>query len=175
MTAGDKEARAGAPRPLQVPSGRPAPCKQGADAAEIPRGPGGPGSPDSGMSLGPGLQEQCSACPGRNTLGLGFPGRAFTSGVQLPSLMGLRAGPSPAVLSFLAPFDTSKWGASRGPAFRCAQSSRVTRAHPLGGPRAGSWSPPARGAPRCTGPAPGCASDEKEVENSFWRGHRERF
>ena len=73
MTAGDKEARAGAPRPLQVPRGRPAPCKQGADAAEIPRGPSGLASPTQEMSLGPGLREQCSACPGRNMLGLGVP------------------------------------------------------------------------------------------------------
>lgn len=95
MTAGDKEAQAGAPRPLQVPSGRPAPCKQGADAAEIPRGPGGPASPDSEMSPGPGLREQCSACPGRNTLGLGVPRTSLQVGGAVAQPGGRESWPFP--------------------------------------------------------------------------------
>lgn len=171
MTAGDKEAQAGAPRPLQVPSGRPAPCNQGADAAEIPRGPGGPASPDSEMSLGPGLRQQCSVCLGRNTLGLGVPRMSL---LQLPSLVGVRAGPSPAVLSFLIPFATSKWGASRGQAFNVQRAPG-----PSGHPHPEAW----RGAlvsslqksPQTLGVLPGHAPVDKEAENGFWRGRRESF
>lgn len=93
----------------------------------------------------------------------------------MPSLVGVRAGPSPAVLSFLAPFDTSKWGASRGPAFRCARSSRSPGHTHSEGPEQGPGLHLPEEPPDAQGPAPGCASDEKEAENGFWRGHRERF
>lgn len=154
MTAGNREAQAGAPRPLQVPSGHPAPCNWGADTAEIPRGPGGPASPDSEMSPGPGLREPCSVCPGRNTRGLGVPRMSLQVRGAAAQPGGHESCPFPCRSQLPHPICHEQNGALPETWLSMCKERQGHPGTHTQRPGVGPWSPPAGRAPRRSGSCP---------------------